>query len=146
MRDVMATSALDRIEAIKEKLKADINALKEKADREIEPLKTELAHERAAMKQGLKDFDRRYAKALGKTVRGQKVKEPSEGAAGPKADVGDERELERLLKSAPDHSLNRKGLNDLGYNLRAAKIIAKNNVKKFKVVEKGPQATISLIK
>ena len=134
----MAISALDKIRAIREKAEKEIEAIKDEA-------RSELSKRIGEAREHLKSLEAEYAELIGRNVRGDRVRK-STGGASVKADVGDEKELESLLKRAPDQSLNRKGLNDLGYNLRSAKVIAKNNPKKFKVVEKGPQATISLIK
>jgi hypothetical protein len=136
----MATTAFEKIQAIKEEAEKKIEALKAEAISEI-------AKRRSVLLEQLKAVDEEYEQLTGKSVRGERVRKAgSDGTKTPKADVGDERELVDLLKKADGHKLNRKGFGDLGYNLRSAKVIAKSNEKLFKLDENGPQATITLLK
>jgi hypothetical protein len=136
----MATSALERIKAIKQK-----------ADEEIEKIKgevvSEIAKRRSALKEELDALDKEYAELTGKTVRGERVRRVAGVAAtakSPKADVGDDKELAEILKKAEGHKLNRKGFMDAGYNLKSALLIAKADRKRFGFSQNGPQGEVWL--
>jgi hypothetical protein len=128
-------SALERIKAIREKAEKEVEAIKAEAVSELSKKRSQLREELAAL-------DRQYEELTGKTVRGDRVKKS--GGATPKADFGNEKELEDLLKSADGHRLNRKAINDAGFNLKSAMVVAKANQKRFGYQQKGPQGEVWL--
>jgi hypothetical protein len=133
----MAISALDRIKQIEEKAQKEIEAIKAEVVSEIAKRRSELLQELAAV-------DKQYQKLTGKTVRGERVSRKAGRAAGVKADFGSEKELEDLLKSADGHRISRKAINNAGFNLKSAMLVAKANQKKFGFQQKGPQGEIWL--
>jgi hypothetical protein len=134
----MAISALEKIKAIREKAEKEVEAIKADAV-------SELAKRIGEAGEHLRSLEAEYAELTGKNVRGAKVKK-SGGAAGVKADFGSEKELEDLLKSADGHRMNRKAINDAGFNLKSAMAVAKANQKRFGFQQKGPQGEVWLVK
>jgi hypothetical protein len=120
----MATSALEKIKAIQEKARKEIEAIKDEA-------RSELSKRIGKAREHLRSLEAEYAALIGRNVRGEKVKKPALDGGGPKADVGDKKELADILQKAEGNKLNRKGFNDLGYNLVSAIRLAKEDPKKF---------------
>jgi sigma54-dependent transcription regulator len=133
----MATSALERIKTIREKAEKEVEAIKAEAV-------SELSKRIGEAREHLRSLETEYAQLTGKTVRGQRVLRKSEG--GVKADFGSEKELEDLLKSADGHRINRKAINDAGFNLKSAMTVAMANQKRFGFQQKGAQGEVWLIK
>lgn len=132
----MAISALEKIKQIKEKADKEIEAIKNEA-------RSELSKQIGEAREHLRSLEADYAVLIGRNVKGERVSKKT-GAAGPKADIGDEKELTEILKKAEGHKLNRKGFNDQGYNLRSAITIAKADGKKFGFSQNGPQGEVWL--
>jgi hypothetical protein len=133
----MATSALERIKAIREKAQKEVEAIKAEAV-------SELSKRIGEAREHLRSLEAEYAELTGKNVRGERVSRKSGAAGGVKADFGREKELEDLLKSADGHRMNRKAINNAGFNLKSAMLIAKANQKKFGFQQKGPQGEVWL--
>ena len=131
----MALSALEKIKAIEEKAQKEIEAIKDEA-------RSELSKRIGEAREHLRSLEAEYAALIGRNVRGEKVKKPAVGRGGPKADVGDEKELADILKKAEGNKLNRKGFNDLGYNLVSAIRLAKADPKKFGFSQNKAQGAV----
>jgi hypothetical protein len=134
----MATSALERIKAIREKAEKEVEAIKAEAV-------SELSKRIGEAREHLRSLEAEYTELTGKTVRGERVSSKASRSDGsPKANFGNERELEDLLKGIDGHRATRKLINNKGFNLRSAMNIAKGNPKKFGFQQKGPQGEVWL--
>ena len=142
----MAISALEKYFERKQKQEEELKALEEEARRE-------LVKQISAAKEVLADLRQKHIELTGVDLDGKppgstRTRKPSSVSTprttGPKADIDDAKELENLLKSAPNHKLNRKGINDAGYNLKSAIEIAKLNPKKFGQEQNRAQGSVWL--
>jgi sigma54-dependent transcription regulator len=131
----MAISALEKIKAIREKAEKEVEAIKADAV-------SELAKRIGEAREHLRSLEAEYTELTGKTVRGERA---SRKASAAKGDFGSEKELEDLLKRANGHRMNRKAINDAGFNLKSAMMVAKANQKKFGFQQKGPQGEVWLV-
>src|SRR5262245_44937306 len=134
----MATSALDRIKAIRDKADKEIEAIKDEA-------RSELSKRIGEAREHLRSLEAEYAELIGRNVRGERVgRRGTAAASGPKADFGSEKELADVLKGAPDHKMNRKALNVAGYSLASAIAVAKGDGKKFGFEQNKAQGSVWL--
>ena len=134
----MATSALERIKAIREKAEKEVEAIKAEA---VSKLSKRIGEAR----EHFKELEVEYAELTGKTVRGERISRKAHCPV-PKADFRSEKELQDLLKSTDGHRMNRKALNDAGFNLKSAMLVAKANQKKFGFQQRGPQGEVWLLR
>lgn len=133
----MAISGLEKIKAIRERADKEIEAIKAEAVSEVVKRISET-------KELLASLQAEYGELTGKDFKGRRVRKATRGGStSAKADVNDEKELADILKKADGNRLNRKGFNDLGYNLRSAIKIAKSD-KKFGFSQNGPQGEVWL--
>jgi hypothetical protein len=139
----MATTAYDRYFEKKQQQEEQLKGAFEEA-------KKELVKEIAAAKEVVDALEKKHIELTGVDLKGKAPRRKRaigvRVSAGPKADVGDERELESLLKGADDHRLNRKGFLAEGYNLPSAVAIAKKNPQRFGYQQNRSQGEVWLIK
>lgn len=136
----MALSALEKIQEIQARAEQEIKELRQQAISEV-------VRKLSEAKALVKEYETQYTQLTGKNLRGESVESSSPSAKAPraaKADVTSEQELLGLLEAAPGKRLNRKGINDAGYNLKSALGIAKSAPKVFGFAQNGPQGEVWL--
>jgi len=136
----MALSALEKIQEIQARAEQEIKELRQQAISEV-------VRKLSEAKALVKEYETQYTQLTGKNLRGESVESSSSSAKAPraaKADVTSEQELLGLLQAAPGKRLNRKGINDAGYNLKSALGIAKSAPKVFGFAQNGPQGEVWL--
>jgi|GEM_PF-5278867 hypothetical protein len=132
----MALTALEKIQEIQARAEQEIKELRQQAISEV-------VRKLAEAKALVKELEAQYTQLTGKNLKGESV-DASRPARSSKPDIGSERELIELLQKAPGKRLNRKGINDAGYNLKSALAIAKASPKTFGFSQNGPQGEVWL--
>jgi hypothetical protein len=137
----MALSALEKIQEIQARAEQEIKELRQQAISEV-------VRKLSEAKALVKEYEAQYTQLTGKNLKGESVESSaSPSAKAPralKADVTSEQELLGLLQAAPGKRLNRKGINDAGYNLKSALGVAKSAPKVFGFAQNGPQGEVWL--
>lgn len=135
----MALSALEKIQEIQARAEQEIKELRQQAISEI-------VRKLSEAKALVKEYEAQYTQLTGKNLKGESVDSPSSAKAprAAKADISSEQELASLLLSAPGKRLNRKGINDAGFNLKSALGVAKASPKLFGFAQNGPQGEVWL--
>jgi hypothetical protein len=132
----MALTALEKIQEIQARAEQEIRELRQQAISEV-------VRRLSEAKALVKDLEAQYTQLTGKNLKGETVDAPKAGRAA-KADISGEQELVALLEKAPDKRLNRKGINDAGFNLKSALAVAKASPKVFGFAQNGPQGEVWL--
>ena len=136
----MALSALEKIQEIQARAEQEIKELRQQAISEV-------VRKLSEAKALVKEYETQYTQLTGKNLKGEAVEASASSAKTPraaKADVTSEQELLGLLQAAPGKRLNRKGINDAGFNLKSALGIAKSAPKVFGFAQNGPQGEVWL--
>ncbi|HEY5814643.1 MAG TPA: hypothetical protein VIT23_18560 [Terrimicrobiaceae bacterium] len=135
----MATTALEKIKAIREKAEKEVEAIKSEAV-------SELSKRIGEAREHLRGLEAEYTELTGRNVRGERVgrRGGSDGTRTPKADFGSDRELVDLLKGAPNQKMSRRALNEAGYSLASAIAKAKEDPKKFGFEQNKAQGSVWL--
>jgi D-mannonate dehydratase len=133
----MALSALEKIQEIQARADQEIKELRQQAISEV-------VRKLSDAKSLVKELEAQYTQLTGKNLKGEAVESAPKAARAAKADVSSDQELASLLQSAPNKRLNRKGINDAGFNLKSALVIAKASPKTFGFAQNGPQGEVWL--
>lgn len=132
----MALTALEKIQEIQAKADQEIRELRQQAVSEV-------VRRLSEAKALVKELEAQYTQLTGKNLKGEAVEgaKPSRSA---KAEFSGEKELAALLETAPNKRLNRKGINDAGFSLKSALLVAKSAPKVFGFEQNGPQGEVWL--
>jgi hypothetical protein len=127
----MPKTAQELIDEINAKAEAAVLEIREKAKAEAAKHRSEALGELQGKRREalavLHGIESDIAALTGKSVRGSRGSSASKGLP----DVPSPAALRSILAKAPDKRLNRKGINDAGYNLKSAIEIAKADKKTF---------------
>jgi len=128
----MPKTAQELIDEINAKAEEAIAAIRDKAKAEADKHRHEALAELQAKRREalavLSDIESDIAALTGKAVRGSRG---GSGASKGLPDVPSPASLRSILAKAADKRLNRKGINDAGYNLKSAIEVAKADGKTF---------------
>jgi hypothetical protein len=131
----MAISALEKIQEIQTRAEQEIAELRQQAVSEV-------VRRLAEAKSLVRDLEEQYTQLTGKNLKGEPVAAPKSRPR--RAELSNEADLVALLKGAPERKLSRKGINDAGFSLKSALVIAKASPKTFGFEQNGPQGAVWL--
>ncbi len=123
-----------------------IREIQARADQEIKQLRqqaiSEVVRRLSEAKELVKDLEIQYTSLTGKNLKGEAVTGSKSKPA--KKDFSSVEELTDVLTKAPGRKLNRKGFSVVGYSLKSAIGLARQNPKSFDFLRKGPQGEVWL--